>query len=353
LDTEQLFNRLVENAFDFLARSTRELRISPKYSVIHFHTAVELFLKARLMADHWSLVVTKRQDPDWDKFVAGDFQSVSIEEAALKLKKAVKSGLTDKELRAFMDVTRHRNKMVHFFHEAHTTTKSEQLLREIAKQQLYAWYLLNKIIRGRWRTVFERWSNKIDEIDEELRNHHGFLQVVFDHKREEINKRKGAGSDFHVCPSCGFLSQEHQQEIDKIYEADCMVCGLIEKCLKIKCLSCSKIVLFVNEGFSKCESCGEIYDPGAVVEFLLDKDAAHIAALDGDDSWDIGNCSNCDGFHTVVRIDDEHYVCTSCFEKFDSIQWCGWCNEPNTGDMEYSYIDGCNHCEGKVGRERD
>lgn len=353
MDADKLLNRLVENALDFLVRSIDELGSSPKYSVIHFHAAVELFLKARLMADHWSLVVTKRQEPDWEKFVAGDFQSVSLDEAAQKLQKAVRSGLTDHELRAFRDVTKHRNKMVHFFHEAHTEAQSEQLLQAIAKQQLNAWYLLHRLISGRWSTVFDSWKERIHEIDSKLRKHHGFLQIVFDHLQDEIQKRTKDGAVFVTCPSCGFPSQEHLQDLDEVYEAVCMVCELIEKSLKIECPDCDEVVYFTNEGFSSCESCGKTFEPEDVANILLDEGEAYVAAKDGDDSWDLGNCSNCDGYHTVVRINHDQYVCASCFELFDSLQWCGWCNDPNTGDMEHSYVAGCNHCEGRAGWDVD
>ena len=351
--TEQLLSRLVENALDFLARSIQELERCPKYSVIHFHAAVELFLKARLMSDHWSLVVTKRQEPDWEKFVAGDFHSVSLDEAAVKLEKVVRSGLTDGELRAFRDVTKHRNKMVHFFHEAHAAEQSEQLLQAIAKQQLSAWYLLHRLLNGRWKAVFDPWLKQIKKTDEKLRKHHVFLQVIFDHSSEYIQKCKRAGSAFKTCPSCGFESQENQQELNEIYKAVCLVCGLVEECLTIKCPECGANVQFVNEGFSECNSCGEKFEPKDVADILLDHDSAYTAAKDGDDSWDLGNCSDCDGYHTVVRIDDEQYICTSCFGRFDSVQRCGWCNEPNTGDMEDSYSSGCNHCDGLAGWDKD
>jgi hypothetical protein len=44
-----------ESAFDFLESSVDEIKTHPKYSVIHFATAVELLLKARLIHEHWSL----------------------------------------------------------------------------------------------------------------------------------------------------------------------------------------------------------------------------------------------------------------------------------------------------------
>ena len=42
------FDDVVRNAFDFLGRSIDELEKHPKYSVIHFYSAIELFVKARL-----------------------------------------------------------------------------------------------------------------------------------------------------------------------------------------------------------------------------------------------------------------------------------------------------------------
>jgi hypothetical protein len=48
-------------------------------------------------------------------------------------------------------------------------------------------------------------------------------------------------------------------------------------------------------------------------------------------------------------VGDAEYVCACCFATFESLQWCGWCNEPNTGDMEGSHVFGCGHCEGLSG----
>jgi hypothetical protein len=49
---DELFARLVNNALDFLQRAVDDLAESAKYSAVHFNTAVELFLKARLMHEH-------------------------------------------------------------------------------------------------------------------------------------------------------------------------------------------------------------------------------------------------------------------------------------------------------------
>ena len=346
---QNLLQRLVENAMDFLSESIREFDERPKYSVIHFHAAVELFLKARLLAEHWSLVVSKRKDADWDDFVTGDFVSVSLDEAANKLDKVVRSGLTKQELVTFRGLTKHRNKMVHFFHEGVSTEENEELRSMIAKQQLTAWYLLHKLLTSKWATVFQAWAGELSEIDKNLRRLHEFLQVVFLQLSPEIEKRKDHGTAFQNCPSCGFTAQEYSDEIGVLQKAECLVCGLIDQCLTIECPDCDAPVRFVNEGFAGCENCGTNLEPEHVAGSLIDEGAAYIAAKEGDDSWNPGNCSDCGGYHTVARLSDEGdaWLCASCFGEFYSMAWCGFCNELNTGDMEHSYWVGCGICDGK------
>lgn len=348
-----MFDRLVENGLDFLFKAKSELKDQPKYSVIHFHAAVELFLKARLMHEHWSLVVSKRQDPDWGKFVAGDFQSVSLDEAANRLDKVVRSALSGADLAAFREIAKHRNKMVHFFHEAHSEEESSELTRNIVKQQLKAWYFLHQLLTVQWKDVFSSWQEKIGEIDAALRELHEFLQVVFDNFQSKIDSLKAKGIRFEQCPSCGFNAQQHDDELKVIYESKCLVCGLTEKCLHIECPACAELVTFRNEGFATCQSCGKSLEPEDVADVLIDSGAAHMAAMEGDDSLGQGNCSDCDGYHTVVRTENDEWICAGCFGVFDSLEHCGWCNELNTGDMEHSYVSGCNHCEGMAGWHKD
>ena len=349
-----LLARLVENAIDFLGHSIREFETQPKYSVIHFHAAVELFLKARLLAEHWSLVVSIRRQPDWDGFVAGNFLSVSLGEAATKLDKVVRSGLTKQELEAFRRVTKHRNKMVHFFHEGVPGEEDGELRRGIAKEQLTAWYLLHQLLTSKWSDVFSKWSGKLREIDGRLRRLHEFLQVVFDQVTPEIERRRAGGSVFRDCPSCGFASQELAGEIGELCKAECLVCGLAGKCLMIECAECGTPVRFVNEGFGECGSCGRSFEPEDVVGALMDEGAAYVATKEGDELWDPGNCSVCDGYQTVVRLNDDgdRHICASCFGEFDSLHRCDVCNELNTDDMTDSVWFGCNVCDGISGLVR-
>ena len=346
---EDYFSSLVDNALDFLSRSIDDFEHYPKYSVIHFHAAVELFVKARLMSEHWSLVVTQRKEADWEKFVAGDFQSAGLEEAAGKLEKVVQSGISESTLQAFRDVGKHRNKMVHFFHKAHPFSENKRLRTKVAKEQLNAWYLLNQLLTGPWKDVFDDWLPQISEIDTRLRDHRKYLQVIFDNLKPEIEARKQEGFEFRACPSCQFEAQERNPDAEDIDLAVCWVCGFKQKFLTVDCPECCSPVEFADEGFSECGSCGKYLEPEHIVYALKYHGAAYAAAKEGDYSWDDGNCSNCDGYHTVVCRASGKYICGSCLGEFESMQPCEWCDELNTGDMEDSYLHGCNQCEGRLG----
>lgn len=353
MNKEEMFGRLVENAFDFLFKAISEIEGQPKYSVIHFYAAVELFVKARLMNEHWSLVVSQRQEADWDKFIAGDFQSVTLTEAANRLKKVARSGLSKSELDAFKEVANDRNKMVHFFHEAHSEEESGKFKQNIVKKQLKAWFFLHQLLIAKWKKEFSPWDEKTTELDKELRKLHEFLQVVFDNLKPLIEEKKKKGILYNECPSCGFESQELCEDENTIYEAKCLVCGLVEKGLNIHCPECGENVILKEEGFGQCQSCGKHLEPEDVAGALIASGAVLIAAMEGADSWKEGNCSICDGYHTVVRTENDEWICASCFGVFESLEACGWCNELNTGDMEHSYVTGCNHCDGMVGWHKD
>jgi len=53
---EKMGGFLTVNAIDFIDKAIREFQCrNIKYSTINFFSGIELFLKARLFADHWSL----------------------------------------------------------------------------------------------------------------------------------------------------------------------------------------------------------------------------------------------------------------------------------------------------------
>ncbi len=352
MDKEQMFNSLVENAIDFLSKALSEIEEQPKYSMINFHAAVGLFMKARLMKEHWSLVVTSREEPDWNKFVRGDFRSVSLDEAINRLEKIVKNNFSSTEKKAFRDVAQHRNKIVHFFHESHTQENNDQFRSEVVRHQLNSWYLLHRLLTIKWNKEFSPWSEKLESMDGNLRKLHDFLIVIFDNIKEEIELRKKNGDVYRECLSCGFESEKYENVQYQIYESNCLVCMRETKNIDIKCPNCESIVSFRGDGFALCSSCKKNIDPPHLANELIDKNASHEAHKEGDNSWDLGNCSNCGGYHEVARAADDEWICVSCFQVFDQLNECEWCNEYTTEDLTLSYSFGCSFCEGAIGYDQ-
>lgn len=347
----QMLDRLVENALDFLERSLADFDDEPKYSVIHFYAAVELFLKARLLAEHWSLVVAKRQDPDLKKFESGDFQSVTLDEAADKLDKVLQSPLTPVELSQFRNLAKHRNRMVHFFHDAATAQAQDHLKQQIAIEQLRAWYYLNRLLLERWDAVFGKWRDDLAKVTAALKQHHEYLQVIYDHIKPEIDEKIAAGSTIENCPLCGFPSAETEEILGDFKHRDCMVCQFEAQCLTVDCPDCGHTVIFVGDGFSRCNECGRKLEPRDLVR-LLTKD--QVGTKDYYETGLPAHCPECDSYETVVEHGGK-LLCTSCFQIYEheEIHQCAWCGNLNTGDMEDSFWAGCVACEGSAGHHRD
>lgn len=87
------FALVVDNALDFFQKALEEFDKKPKYSVIHFHAAIELIMKARLLWEHWTLIITRPETANLKSFRSGDFQSVSIRDAKTRLESIVQDGL--------------------------------------------------------------------------------------------------------------------------------------------------------------------------------------------------------------------------------------------------------------------
>jgi len=356
MNIDSMLNDLVNNAFDFLEKAIAEVQKDDfKYSVIHFYASIELFLKARLMTEHWTLVISKRQEPDLDRFLSGAFQSVSLEEAANRLEKVVRSGLSKNELEVFRSLANNRNKMVHFFHEVNSTAKSTKLKTTVVKQQLRAWHILNMLLTKKWEEIFKKWFQKVNKIDQSFRQHKVYLDAVYENLIPEIDGRKRQGFQFMKCPSCNFTAQQHgheKNEKEVVYLAECMVCDLKENILKIECPQCKDTVVFHNEGYATCEPCEKIFNPEDLADILIDNKKTQ----KGPDAscWPRGNCHECEyPQETVVSTRSGIYTCCSCLEAFDSLEACEFCGALNTGNMDDSYAVGCSMCDGKWGWEKD
>lgn len=341
------FGNLVNNAFDFLRKAGKEFEREPKYSIIHFYAALELLLKARLLREHWTLILTKPESADVDKFQIGNFHSVSLSEANKRLTAILHLGLTKEEFECFSELGDHRNRMVHFFHQGQNSKKKE--IETIVSQQCRAWFYLHGILTNRWRDVFDGFGAQIAAFDKSMRKQKRYLKAKFEQLKGEIAARRKKGSKFSKCPSCGHVSLEEDPSDGPLLTFDCIVCNFQTSGVRFECAECQTVQDLADEAWSKCVGCGKAIEPDDVMSFLT-KDRV----LDKDDLSEgyEANCGTCGDYHSVIRISDK-WFCTNCFSSTDGAEQCGWCSDLSTGDMEFSYSSGCGHCEGRLGHEKD
>lgn len=348
------FDAVVRNAFDFLARSIDELEAHPKYSVIHFYSAIELFVKARLLKEHWTLIVAKPEQADRAKFQRGDFQSAGLKEANERLEKVVADGLLDEELKCFGGLRQVRNQMVHFAHAAQGDgDEARKEMEQIVADHAKGWFYLHRLLTGRWGKHFSDYQQAAQEMDGRMRKQTKYLEQKFHLLTHQIDAAKVAGSHFMHCPSCGFESFEVGESI-WIGVGKCLTCGFSSSAITLECVNkeCAKSILLVG-GYEWCPECAHEYTPGQIEE-VLEKDDM-LKATDYKDPEDLAHasCGNCGSYETVVPLDSDEWFCTDCFDIEADIGQCDWCTGYSTHVPQESYALGCSQCEGRAGYEKD
>jgi hypothetical protein len=346
---KEIFDSLVRNAFDFLERAINEFDSLPKYSVIHFCAAVEMFLKARLMGEHWSLIVSKPEQANYAKFMSGDFISVTMDEARTRLRDIASVDIPKEAFDSFRVIARHRNKMVHFFHaDVESEGKAKQ---KIVSEQCRSWFYLHRLL-DRWSAHFADFKDDIARAEKLMKKHRTYLGAKFEALKPELEKAKQSGNAFKRCSVCSFKAAIPEAMDEELATVSCMVCDHSEIHVEIECPYCYNRISIAGEGYGRCRHCRGEIRPEHLFDALFDRGAAYLAFKDGGGDSYTANCGECCEYHTVVLRGDV-YFCTNCFSISDDVEYCQWCNEPTTGNMDNTYFTGCEHCEGKAGWEAD
>lgn len=350
MSNKKMFSNLVDNSLNFLNKAIAEINEDPVFSLIHFYTGLELLLKARLMNEHWSLIVSRKSVPDIQKFNNGDFQSINLDEIFDLLDKTLGIKITKIHADTFHSIRRHRNRIIHFFHDA----QNEKNIKEsIVQEQLVAWYFLQLIITTQWSQIFEPWAKDISKIEKKLRGYQSYLSVIFEHKSTTLQKLKTQGFKIEICPSCKFRSLACLIKLDFLYQAKCEVCNLTEPRINVACPHCSKNITYKADTSTHCNYCKKKISSKNIADALLDHGDLHIKAMEGDYSDFEANCIECDGQHTVIHTKHDQLLCTSCLSEFDNIYECEWCNQKTTKFLENSYYEGCGECHGASDWHKD
>ncbi|MCM2400423.1 hypothetical protein NBH20_04605 [Rhizobium sp. S153] len=358
LTDDEQFTRLCENGFGFVAKAIDQLwdHGSPdalKYSVINFYSGVELLLKARLMKEHWTLIVADPNKADIDEFLNGQAQTVGLTQAIKRLKKVAKVAVPSNAANSFEELRKHRNRMVHFYHPIDVNEPNQAKEREaVVLEQCRGWFYLRRLLSDEWHDVFEGFHGQIAAINTAMKGHREYLRTVYDQIRPDLESARRAGAILVTCSACGFEAQV----LDEIgpQEHKCRVCLAKESFLLHICPDedCGKRTLLAVEECEtwECEHCATSIDLSDVLyEYTVEGKADH------DEPNQPALCTECGHIpETAGTLDDgETVFCFNCFCWPERIECCEWCGEPFTGDAEGTYWSGCEKCEGKAGSMRD
>lgn len=351
------FVLLVDNAMDFAETSIRQLEHEPKFSAINFYTALELFLKARLVREHWSLAVSNLQKTSKEEFQRGDFQSIGLDEAKLRIKNTLPAdeALTDGESKAYDALRRRRNKAVHFYHPDYLGNHRS----EVAIEQFLAWRHLHRRLKVLWKDYFAGVADQIDELNTKISKYKSYIDVIFKDywkRTQEANAKKMEAGESPIlvgfCVFCEKQSVESRGRLTKNISAGvCQVCDGQQPLISLPCRGCSTQTTVSPWSSLLCLKCGE--------ESLFDSTFLEKAVEPAAFEERRGYCHLCDASPrpTVImlRLDDgdRALLCLSCldFERGGLLKTCAWCGAVVTGPVGTERDPGCVRCAHAIEQE--
>jgi len=331
---------LLGNGLNFLNRAREELEAGQvMFSIVSFWTAVEILLKVPLVHEHWTLVCSGKR-LERRKYLEGDFQSVSYDEACARLGDVLEKPLSKATIAIFDKVRRHRNRMVHFYHNA----QSDDELRQIQAEQADAWFALNRLLRDDWEPLFGSWQKLRLGMHETamLRGNSFYAEARYRHPpvQDALETFKQNGVTVSKCEIC------HQQSLAHVMPAsgmrfiryECMVCNAKDPVAEICCPGCHKLHKMKAELFSsdfECETCGLT---------MSRYDALRSPPETGSRYPGTFGCSMCHHSDTVYEY-GEKFLCTNCLELYEEHNACGRCNTFSSWVPDNSKEEGCASCD--------
>jgi len=344
LTEKEMFDSLVTNAIEFLDTSLDNLNKKPKNSLVDFYTSIELFLKARLMNEHWTLIISKPENANLNNFQNGDFHSIFLEDSIKRLKNILNEPLSDKIIENFRSLAEHRNQIVHFSH----TDYSNATKISIVAEQWSSWHYLHQLLINKWKNIFKNHLQEISRINKRMLAEIEFIKAKYEELKPEIQKKIKGGAQVVGCHHCkmdsAVIGDFHKWGIDY----DCMVCGTKDTFIKavqdvIACQKCGHDFEFFQKGLTNCPHCHCNIETNMLI------DECEKIYLEGDDWWEEGSpnvafCHECNLERPSVFYIDGLWSCVSCFDRGWQAINCQGCNEFIIGDIDLIEAIGCHKC---------
>lgn len=365
------FAKLTENAFIFLERSLNQIKTEPQLSLINYYTAIELFFKARLLKEHWTLIISDSKGaPKFADFCKGEFKSVTLSECAERIQNVCEEPVVA-EAKKFDPLRKHRNKAVHFFHPAYAAGDSAEI-NQIMLEQFHCWIYLIDLFQKYWDDFFADYRDRVDSLEAKLGPHKEYLATLYEHRRESIEKEKADGIEYIECPHCKYNALRRNDENECGFTIfKCVVCKHEEEYLVSQCPHCNEdFVIFDTPKAMPCPCCKrELSEKDCIwgilelegKDVLRERFCLHRGYRPKElDMAPYIQCHGCWG-DNIIRIsedkdDNGSYCCLDCPEEYCGIVYCEYCGQANLGDdisEDDSSWGGCHFCEGALGNIKE
>lgn len=340
INKPEVVEHLVTNALAFVERGVDALKSDEVISAVCLSTAMELLLKARLAAEHWSLVFKDPDKASFKKFQDGNFQSATFEKVVERLRNITDTVFCNDERNVYDQISKHRNICVHFGADGRFKKGDPAIINK-------ALVYLHKRMTEEWNALFFNNKADVQRLHRQISRLGPFIDEKYRLVQDEISAAKYKGADVVQCvfcrkDSCVETSRGSEKGLS-IKHYCCKICKCEPSVIFVACQGCGKECILSGENV-ECD-CGEMITVGDVVAMC--ETAYH------DENSTVYLCSNCESWEpSVVQIGGE-YVCLNCHSVFDDVGYCGWCNEGIAGIDEDTYFKGCHMCDGWVGHHAD
>lgn len=333
---ESEFNSLVENALDFLEKSTRELEAGePKYSVINFYSGLELLLKARLLKEHWCLCASNVNQTAPTQFAAGDFESIGLTEAKSRLANILNCKLSAPEEQVYELLRKRRNRAVHFYHSDDLGTK-----KKVAVEQLAGWYFLYRRLTSTWLDSFVNFHDRIKALHRTVSARSEYFPTIYANIKEDLQIR----AKNRLLTFCDFCEQRSALTegpvIKGVHRMHCVICEMDTFAVFLPCKKCGNLSSRLYDEESECPSCRNLHKADVEESFAW---ATKTYPAATPCAW----CDDC-GYtvtESVIPIEVAS-LCLAChsFREYSDISCCEWCGDIVTGAVGSRIAPGCVRC---------
>ncbi|MFF5893930.1 serine/arginine repetitive matrix protein 1 [Streptomyces globisporus] len=295
----------VRNGLDYLASVVEHLdetesQVTPrdvKYAVLHLQAAVEVLFKARLLAEHWTLVFTNPGDATRKALDAATLSSVSTTKAVTRLRNIVGVPISEKEQKALDKLTEDRNKLQHFGF-THNAQAVEARAGEVLDFLIH--FVETQLMPYLDEAESRETARSLGELRDGLSNINSYVRGRMNRIGGEL-KAEAVENRTIECPDCEKLT------------------------LVLRLSPGGRDPDYWNDA-ATCRFCSRIWD----TEELL----GHFSESSREEPTEWNTCPQCDrwslGMGVRVRCDPTKpvYFCFACAIGFPTVVGCHVCGRP-------------------------